>query len=114
MSIVGDTGVSTTVTSNTVTIGVQGLLPSANANEVLIYDGGAEAWTTQVSSGVGFDIGGGTSTGYSFTGGGYNNTSGNPTIYVYRGFTYRFNNLTGVAHPFALRQTNGGSAVTQV
>ena len=112
LSIVGDTGVSTTVTSNTVTIGVQGLLPSANANEVLIYDGGAEAWTTQVSSGVGFDIGGGTSTGYSFTGGGYNNTSGNPTIYVYRGFTYRFNNLTGVAHPFALRQTNGGSAVT--
>ena len=27
--------------------------------------------------------------------------------------TYRFNNLTGSAHPFALRQTSGGSAVTE-
>ena len=32
---------------------------------------------------------------------------------MYRGFTYRFNNVTGAGHPFALRQTSGGSAVTE-
>ena len=36
----------------------------------------------------------------------------NPTIYVYRGFTYRFNNTTGGGHTFALRVSDGGSAVT--
>ena len=113
LSIVGDTGVSTTVTSNTVTIGVTGLLPTANSNEVLIYDSN-DGWVTQESAGVGFDIAGGTVSGYVLTGGGYNNTSGNPTIYVYRGFTYRFNNLTGSGHPFAIRQSAGGSAVTGI
>ena len=113
LSIVGDTGVSTTVTSNTVTIGVTGLLPSANSNEVLIYDS-SNGWVKQASSGVGFDISGNTVDGYVFTGGGYSNTTGNPTIYVYRGFTYRFNNLTGSGHPFAIRQSAGGSAVTGI
>ena len=32
---------------------------------------------------------------------------------VYRGFTYRLNNTTTAAHPLALRQTAGGTAVTE-
>ena len=30
----------------------------------------------------------------------------------YRGFTYRFNNNTGASHPFKLRVSAGGAAVT--
>ena len=66
------------------------------------------------SASVYFDISGGTGTGYILDGGGFSNTSGNPTIYVYRGFTYSFNNTTGSSHPFALRQTSGGTAVSGV
>ena len=110
LNITGGTGVTTTVTSNQVSIGVSGLLPSAQANEVLIYDGDNSAWVTAESACIGFDINGSTSNGYGFEGGG---ASGwNPTIYVYRGFTYRFNNTSGAGHPFALRTSAGGSAVT--
>ena len=63
------------------------------------------------SAAVGFEISGSTGAGYNFSNEGWSGT-GNPTIYVYRGFTYRFNNTTGSGHPFALRQTSGGSAVT--
>ena len=49
---------------------------------------------------------------YQFSGGGMDTSSNNPTIYVHRGFTYRINNSSGVAHPFELRQSAGGSAVT--
>ena len=110
LNITGGTGVTTTVTSNQVSIGVSGLLPSAQANEVLIYDGDNSAWVTAESACIGFDINGSTSNGYGFEGGG---ASGwNPTIYVYRRFTYRFNNTSGAGHPFALRTSAGGSAVT--
>jgi|14BtaG_2_1085337.scaffolds.fasta_scaffold02861_3 hypothetical protein len=64
------------------------------------------------SANVYFDVSGGTGTGYILDGGGFSNQSGNPTIYVYRGFTYSFNNTTGASHPFALRQSSGGTAVT--
>ena len=111
LSIVGTGGVSTTVTSNTVTIGVDGLMPTGSSNDVLIYDD-SDGWVTSESPTVGFDIINNGSTAYRFTGGGAVNTTDNPTLYVYRGFTYRFNNLAS-AHPFALRTTSGGSAVTQ-
>ena len=45
--------------------------------------------------------------------GGVNASTDNPTVFVYRGFTYKFKNITGAAHPFALRQTSGGTAVTE-
>ena len=66
------------------------------------------------SASVYFNISGGTGTGYILDGGGFSNTASNPTIYVYRGFTYSFNNTTGSSHPFALRQTSGGTAVSGV
>ena len=50
---------------------------------------------------------------YRLAGGGVDASTDNPTVFVYRGFTYRFNNLTSSSHPFALRQTSGGSAVTE-
>ena len=50
---------------------------------------------------------------YQFSGGGMDTSANNPTIYVYRGFTYRFDNSSSnVAHPFELRQSAGGAALT--
>ena len=52
------------------------------------------------------------SSAYRFHGGGVDETSNNPDLYLIRGQKYRFNNTTGSGHPFAIRVSNGGSAYT--
>ena len=113
ITIAGGNGITTSVASSTVSIVADlylasGVTLSENQNFITNSSGEVEAVATPA---VGFEISGSTGTGYNFSNNGWNG-SGNPTIYVYRGFTYRFNNTTGAGHPFALRQTNGGSAVT--
>ena len=114
LNVVGATNhISTAVTSNTVTLSVVNPLPaSASENDNLIYDEQNGNWVVTESPTVGFSVSGSAGGGYTFTGGGVNSSTGNPTIYVYRGFTYRFYNSTGAGHPFAIRQSNGGTAVT--
>ena len=113
ITVAGGNGITTSVAGSTVSIVADlylasGVTLSENQNFITNSSGEVEAVATPA---VGFEISGSTSTGYNFSNGGWTG-SGNPTIYVYRGFTYRFNNTTGGGHPFALRQTNGGSAVT--
>jgi plastocyanin len=113
ITVAGGNGITTSVSGSTVSIVADlyltsGTTLSENQNFITNASGEVEAVATPA---VGFEISGSTSTGYNFSNNGWNG-SGNPTIYVYRGFTYRFNNTTGSGHPFALRQTNGGSAVT--
>ena len=79
-------------------------------NESLILNSNGQV-ETAASACIGFNISGSTTNGYSISNTGWS-AGGNPTLYVYRGFTYRFNNSTGSGHPFALRQTSGGAAVT--
>ena len=114
LNIVGATNhISTAVTSNTVTLSVVNPLPaSATENDNLIYDEQNGNWVVTESPTIGFSVSGSAGGGYTFTGGGVNSSTSNPTIYVYRGFTYRFYNSTGAGHPFAIRQSNGGTAVT--
>jgi plastocyanin len=113
LAVNGGNGVITTVTANTVSIAADlylasGITLAENQSFITNTSGEVEA---VASAAVGFEISGSTGAGYNFSNGGWSG-SGNPTIYVYRGFTYRFNNTTGSGHPFALRQTNAGSAVT--
>ena len=113
ITVAGGNGITTSVAGSTVSIVAElyltsGTTLSENQNFITNSSGELEAVATPA---VGFEISGSTGTGYNFSNNGWNG-SGNPTIYVYRGFTYRFNNTTGSGHPFALRQTNGGSAVT--
>ena len=49
---------------------------------------------------------------WRLTGPGVDNTTDNPTIYLYRGFTYRFKNTATTNHPFEIRVGSGGAAVT--
>ena len=113
LAVSGGSGVTTTVTANTVSIAAELFLASGQSlseNQSFITNTSGEVEAV-ASAAVGFEISGTSGGGYNFTNNGWSG-SGNPTIYVYRGFTYRFNNTTGSGHPFALRQTNAGSAVT--
>ena len=113
LTVAGGNGITTTATANQVSVAADvylasGVTLSENHNLITNASGEFEAVATPA---VGFEISGSSGAGYNFSNNGWSG-SGNPTIYVYRGFTYRFNNTTGSGHPFALRQTNGGSAVT--
>ena len=113
LTVAGGNGISTSTSGTTVSIVAELYLASGqslseNQNFITNTSGELEAVATPA---VGFEISGSTGTGYNFNNNGWSGT-GNPTIYVYRGFTYRFNNTTGSGHPFALRQSNGGAAVT--
>ena len=113
LTVAGGNGITTTATANQVSVAADlylasGVTLSENQSFITNTSGEVEA---VASAAVGFEISGSTGTGYNFSNNGWTGSS-NPTIYVYRGFTYRFNNTTGSGHPFALRQTNGGAAVT--
>lgn len=112
LNVAGGQGITTVATSNTLTVNADVYLSgSATVNDNLIYNG--SSWDPVVSPTIGFNASANGTGAYRLAGGGVDASTDNPTVFVYRGFTYRFNNTTGSAHPFALRQTSGGSAVTE-
>ena len=111
LNIAGGTGLTSVASSNTLTLNAaMYTATSPQENHNLIFNG--LSWDCTTSPTIGFAIVSNGSSAYRISGGGVNTSTDNPTIYVYRGFTYRFDNETGSAHPFALRQTSGGSSVT--
>ena len=112
VTISGGNGVTTALSSTTLSITADLFMKSGqNKNEngnVIFADNGD--FERVVSPTIGWNISGNTSNGYTFSGAG--TSGGNPTLYLYRGFTYRFNNQSGAGHPFAIRTSAGGSAVT--
>ena len=112
LTLAGGNGVTTAATADTLTINADLYLSSsASSNDNIVFNG--TAWEPVESPTVSFTVTAPTMSEYQFSGGGVNSSSNNPTIYVYRGFTYRFDNSgPGVAHPFEIRQSAGGSAVT--
>ena len=112
VTIAGGTGITTSVSSNTLTITNTVSLPSANTGQSLIQ--GASAYEAVASPTVSYAFtSDGTSQNYLVNGPGLSNGS-DATIYVYRGFTYRFDNQTGTGHPLALRVSAGGSSISGV
>ena len=112
LDIAGGNGVTTVASTNTLTVNADLYLSgAATENDNIIYNG--TSWDPTTSPTIGFRFTGPNNSAYNVTGGGVDSSVSNPTIYVYRGFTYRFNNTTGGGHPLALRQTSGGTAVTE-
>ena len=110
MNIVGGTGITTAVSSNTLTITNTVALPSATEGQSLFK--GASAYEAAASPVLSYAFtSDGTSNNYLVNGPGLSNGS-DSTIYVYRGFTYRFDNQTGSGHPLALRVSDGGSSIS--
>ena len=56
-----------------------------------------------------FNVVNGGSSQYTFTGDGFSSSANNPTLYLARGKTYKFN-VNASGHPFQIRVSNGGSA----
>ena len=111
LAISGGNGLASVVTSNTVTLNADFYLSGgAMEGDNVVYNG--TSWDPIESPCLNLIVSANGNGAYRFSGSGVNTTTDNPTIYVYRGFTYRFNNETGAAHPFALRTTSGGGSVT--
>lgn len=110
----GGNGISTAVSGNTATITAQLSLTSGQSlgegNNLIVDSNGT--FETVASPTIGWVVNGNTTNGWSFDGPGVSSSTWNPTIYLMRGFTYRFNNASGASHPFKLRTTSGGSAIT--
>ena len=84
-------------------------------NEVLVTNGSGTlsfSGTPRPDHNVAFVVTSNGSSSYRLSGGGSNPYTDNPTINLFRGFTYRFQNQAGGSHPFEIRQSNGGAAVT--
>jgi len=109
ITIAGGTGISTAVSGSTITITNTVALPSASEGQSLIY--GASNYEAVASPGLSYDFTAADSNNYTLNGPGISNGT-DATIYVYRGFTYRFNNTTGSSHPLELRVSSGGSQIS--
>ena len=108
LTIAGGTGITTAVSGSTLTITNTVALPSAQEGQSLIYNG--SSWEAVATPSVNFEFSASDANNYTVTGGGV--SANDPTLYVYRGFTYRFDNTTGSGHPLALRVSAGGSAIS--
>ena len=113
MTIAGGTGITTSVSGSTLTVANDGVVAAGGTEAQganLTYDFNNQQWNYTATPTITFEMGGSSGTGYTITGGGVPSGVSNPTVYVYRGFTYRWE--ASGAHPVAIRQSSGGAAVT--
>ena len=102
-------------TSTAVLNGLTYPTSDGSLNEVLVTNGSGTlsfSGTPRPDHNVAFVVTSNGSSSYRLSGGGSNPATDNPTINLFRGFTYRFQNQAGGSHPFEIRQSNGGAAVT--
>ncbi len=107
-------GIGISTTSN-VGIGVSATLSdaltiagSANINEV--YVGAIFGNASSAFSGS-WEVDANGTTEYTFSGIGFTvGNTPNPALYLARGRSYRFQNISGGLHPFEIRVSNGGAA----
>ena len=114
VTISGGNGVTTAVSSNTLTITADLYMASGqntDENGNVIFDDNGN-FERVVSPTLGWNIGANGSSAFTFDGPGVATTDANPTLYLHRGFTYRFNNLTGASHPFEIKVSAGGALIT--
>jgi hypothetical protein len=117
-TITGGTNISTSITGDVVTIDFDGTLTTTFAaltdtnvsgisqGDSLYWNG--TSWVVTRSPITWWELGANGSTDYTFNGPGFAAATNDPTLYVYRGFTYAFDNsVSGGAHPFRIQSTQG-------
>ena len=109
VTIAGGTGITTAVSGSTLTITNTVALPSAQEGQSLVR--GASAYEAVASPVLSYAFSSNNTNAYQVTGPGIDDQA-DPTIYVYRGFTYRFDNTTGTGHPLELRVSDGGAQIS--
>ena len=125
LTIAGGTNIATAVSGDTLTINFDGTLTTTFAaltdtdvsnltqGDSLFWNG--TDWVRTASPIIWWEIGANGSSDYTFTGPGFEGTVNDPTLYVYRGFTYVFDNsVQGSGHPFRIQSSTGlsGTAYT--
>tara|TARA_B100000683_G_scaffold277288_1_gene334976 strand:- start:14661 stop:17315 length:2655 start_codon:yes stop_codon:yes gene_type:complete len=86
-------------------------ISSPSAGDMIYYNG--SAWVTTQGPVYYYTVSNAGSSAYNFTGPGIANTVNNPALTLYKGSTYIFNNTTGTAHPFAIRNQANGTSFTE-
>ena len=116
----------TSTTSNSITVNV-GISPDTSAHlfssaasngvsvapsqgNVLYFNG--TRWEQKNGPVLTWRLGANGSSDYTFSGPGFPVTTNDPVLYLSRGHTYIFENLSGGSHPFQIRVSNGGAAYT--
>jgi hypothetical protein len=118
IAIEGGSNITTSITGDVLTIDFSGTVTSTFAGltdtntsgltqgDSLFYNG--TSWIRTASPLTWWELGANGSTDFTFSGPGFPNTANDPTIYVYRGFTYAFDNsANGANHPFRIQETTG-------
>lgn len=75
------------------------------AGDTIYYNG--SSWEVNSGPVIEWLIGANGASDYTFQGPGITGTQNDPTLYLYKGFTYIFNNTTGNSHPFYIKTTPG-------
>ena len=111
-TITGSAAISTSLAGSTLTIDQTTAykLPSASEGQNIIY--GVNQWDAVASPALNIVFTASSNSDYTLNGAGFSGQT-DPTIYVYRGFTYRFEN-NAPSHPLEIRVSNGGAAVSGV
>ena len=88
-------------------------LPASNGHVLSATTAGVLSWVAQSGGGSGtpeitWTLGASGSNHYTFTGNGFSAATNDPTLYLIRGQTYKFDNQTG-GHPFRIQSTAASS-----
>ncbi|UNH61323.1 baseplate wedge protein [Synechococcus phage S-SZBM1] len=112
VTIAGGAGITTSVSGSILTVSADAsvTLPEGFEGASLVHDG--TQYVTAASPTLYYSVTSNGTSAYRFTGPGIDSATDDPTFYVYRGFTYKFDNTTGGSHPFEIRFSDGGAAVT--
>lgn len=118
LNIVGGTNISTTIVDDTLTIDFSGTVSTsfsgltdtnislASQGNSIYWDG--TDWVNVISPVIWWELSANGSNDYLFAGPGFNGSVADPNLYVYRGFTYAFDNtVNGSVHPFIIQSTQG-------
>lgn len=125
LTITGGTNITTSITGDTLTVDFNGTLTTTlaaltdtNTNGIIqgdmLYWNGTN-WVPTRSPMIWWELNASGNADYQVSGPGFSGTVNDPTFYVYRGFTYAFDNtIQGGGHPFRIQSTQGltGSAYT--
>jgi hypothetical protein len=125
LTIAGGTNIATAVSGDTLTINFDGTLTTTFAaltdtdvagltqGDSLYWNG--TDWVRTASPIIWWELNANGTSDYTFSGPGFAGTVNDPDLYVYRGFTYAFDNsVQGGGHPFRIQTTTGlsGQAYT--
>ena len=125
LTIAGGTNIATAVSGDTLTINFDGTLTTTFAaltdtdvagltqGDSLYWNG--TDWVRTASPIIWWELNANGTSDYTFSGPGFAGTVNDPDLYVYRGFTYAFDNsVQGGGHPFRIQSTTGlsGQAYT--